>query len=133
MTQNWGDLTKYRKEKAYKSLKEAEILYKSGYYTTSVNRLYYSCFYIISALLLGKKLSSSKHTGIRSLFNIHFVKTGIVDKKLAQIYNDLFERRQEGDYQDFIEFEKEDVSEWIQETSFFLNKISFQFIWVRMI
>jgi uncharacterized protein (UPF0332 family) len=62
-----------------------------------VNRLYYACFYAVSALLLRHGFSSSKHTGVRSLFNRHFVKTGKISKALAQIYNDLFARRQESD------------------------------------
>jgi uncharacterized protein (UPF0332 family) len=50
-----------------------------------------------------------KHTGVRSLFNRHYVRTAKVPKELAQIYNDLFERRQEGDYMDFVDFEESQV------------------------
>jgi uncharacterized protein (UPF0332 family) len=71
-----------------------------------VNRLYYACFYAVSGLLLQDGLSASKHTGVRSLFNRHYVRTGKVPKELAPIYNDLFERRQEGDYMDFVDFEE---------------------------
>jgi uncharacterized protein (UPF0332 family) len=31
------------------------------------------------------------------------------NKELARIYNDLFERRQEGDYIDFVNFQEEQV------------------------
>jgi uncharacterized protein (UPF0332 family) len=48
-------------------------------------------------------------------FNLHYVKTGKIPKELARIYNDLFERRQEGDYIDFVTFEKAQVMPWISD------------------
>jgi len=33
----------------------------------------------------------------------------------ARIYNDLFERRQEGDYIDFVMFQESQVQPWIAE------------------
>ena len=88
-----------------------------------MNRLYYACFYAVSALLIQQGLSSSKHTGIRSLFNRHYVKTGKVAKEMAQIYNDLFERRQESDYLDFIRFKESQVSPWISKAEEFVKHI----------
>ena len=35
------------------------------------------------------------------------------NQDLAQIYNDLFERRQEGDYIDFVSFNESQVLPWI--------------------
>lgn len=55
----------------------------------------------------------SKHVGVRSLFNRQYVKTGKIPRDLARIYNDLFERRQEGDYIDFVSFEASQVLPWI--------------------
>jgi len=60
-------------------------------------------------------LSSSKHAGVRSLFNRQDVKTGKIPKDLARIYNDLFERRQEGDYIDFVSFGESQVLPWISK------------------
>jgi uncharacterized protein (UPF0332 family) len=89
-----------------------------------VNRLYYACFYAVSALLVHQGLSSSKHAGVRSLFNKHYVKTGDTPRDLARIYNDLFERRQEGDYIDFVRFEESQVRPWIPEAEKFIAHIS---------
>jgi uncharacterized protein (UPF0332 family) len=36
-------------------------------------------------------------------------------KDLARIYNDLFERRQEGDYIDFVSFGESQVLPWISK------------------
>jgi uncharacterized protein (UPF0332 family) len=94
------DLVLYRMARAEETLEDARILAHAGRWNACVNRLYYSCFYAVSALLVRHGLSSSKHTGVRSLFNRHYVKTDKIPKSLARIYNDLFERRQEGDYGD---------------------------------
>jgi len=98
------DLARYRLARAQETLEDARILARTGRWNACVNRLYYDCFYGVSALLVRDGLSSSKHAGVRSLFNRQYVKTGKIPKDLARIYNDLFERRQEGDYIDFVSF-----------------------------
>jgi uncharacterized protein (UPF0332 family) len=62
--------------------------------------------------------------GVRSLFNRHYVRTGKITKELAQIYNDLFERRQEGDYMDFVDFEESQVRPWIARAEQFVEHIA---------
>lgn len=117
------DLVIYRLERACETLEDARILANSGRWNPCVNRLYYACFYVVSALLIQYGLSSSKHKGVRSLFNQHCVKTGKVPKELAQIYNDLFERRQECDYTDFVRFKENQVLPWITKAEEFVEYI----------
>ncbi|MHC1741889.1 MAG: HEPN domain-containing protein [Syntrophobacteraceae bacterium] len=69
----------------------------------------------LSALLVRDGLSSSKHAGLRSLFNRQYVKTGKIPKDLARIYNDLFERRQEGECIDFVSFQESLVLPWVSK------------------
>ena len=115
MTEWSKDLVLYRMTRANETLEDARILANTGRWNACVNRLYYACFYAVSALLVRHGLSSSKHTGVRSLFNRHYVKTGKIPKDLARIYNDLFERTQEGDYIDFVSFLESQVLPWISE------------------
>jgi len=63
------DLILYRIVRAKETLEDARILAGSKRWNACVNRLYYACFYAVSALLIQNDLSSSKHTGVRSLFN----------------------------------------------------------------
>ena len=106
-------LVLYRMARAQETLEDARILADAGRWNACVNRLYYACFYAVTALLVGDGLSSSKHAGVRSLFNRQYVKPGKIPKDLARIYNDLFERRQEGDYIDFVSFEESQVLPWM--------------------
>ena len=78
MTDEERTLIGYRLERAKETLDEAQLLYNSGYLNTYVNRLYYACFYAVSALLLAKDFSTSKHSHLRSLFHREFIKTGII-------------------------------------------------------
>lgn len=119
-----GDLVRYRLQRARETLEDARILANSRRWNPCVNRLYYACFYAVSALLVQHGLSSSKHTGVRSLFNRHYVKTGVVPKELAQLYNDLCERRQESDYMDFVDFEESQVRPWIFRAEQFVEYIA---------
>jgi uncharacterized protein (UPF0332 family) len=109
------DLVEYRMARARQTLDDARVLAKAGRWNACVNRLYYACFYAVSALLVKDGLSSSKHAGIRSLFNKQYVKTGKISKKLAQTYNDLFEKRQESDYIDYVSFQESQVLPWISK------------------
>ncbi len=112
----------YRLERAREALEDARILAGASRWNACVNRLYYACFYAVSGLLLQQGLSSSKHTGVRGLFNLNFVRTGRFPKSLARTYNDLFAHRQEGDYIDFVKFEEAQVREWLGQAEAFLEQ-----------
>lgn len=116
-------LTTYRIERAYESLEEARILLEQKHLNTFVNRVYYACFYAVSALLLSRGLSSSKHSGVRSLFHRNFVKPCIVEAKLGQLYDKLFDNRQKGDYADLIRFDSNIVGPWYDEAKGFVKTI----------
>lgn len=113
----------YRLERARESLEEAKLLFDRGHINTYVNRLYYACFYAVSAMLLTKGLSSAKHSGIRSFFHQNFVKTGRLDKSLGQIYDKLYDNRQKSDYADLINFEAHEVNDWYDEAEKIVQKI----------
>ena len=124
MTASNQELVTYRMARAQESLEDARILAEAGRWNPCVNRLYYACFYAVSALLAQEGFSSSRHTGVRALFNQHFVSTGRVTKRTAQIFHDLFERRQEGDYVDFIKFEESQVRAWMPQAEAFVTQIA---------
>ena len=123
MTEPLETLIHYRLGRAQESLDDARLLAEANRWNACVNRLYYSCFYAVSALLVRDGLSSSRHTGVRSLLNRHYVRTGMVPRDLARVYNDLFERRQEGDYADFVRFQADQVRPWILQTEVFITSI----------
>ncbi|MCD6471995.1 HEPN domain-containing protein [Candidatus Aerophobetes bacterium] len=113
----------YRRERAKETFEEAKIMFDNSKLFATVNRIYYAIFYESVALLLTKDLYSSKHSGIRSLFNREFVKAGVVGEKFGDFYNKMFEFRQRGDYEDFVEFNKEDIKTWLEKAEEFIKVI----------
>jgi len=80
----------YRLKRSHEALQEAEVMWRMGHYNTYVNRLYYACFYAVSALLYTENLIASTHAGIRTLFTQHFIRTGIISQVFGRLYVDLF-------------------------------------------
>jgi len=117
------ELVNYKRKRARETLNDAKVMFEHARLFSTVNRIYYAIFYEVVALLLTKKLSSAKHSGVRSLFNREFVKIGIVKEKLADFYSKMFDFRQKADYGDFVEFEEEKVRTWLEEAEDFINEI----------
>ncbi len=118
-----ADLIKYRLSRADETILVAKTLAGMNHWNTVANRLYYACFYAILACFLDKKLNAATHGGVKTLFNLHLVKTGLVEKKWTKHYSDLFNKRQESDYKDFQVFTKEDIEHLIPETEEFIKII----------
>jgi len=89
-----------------------------------LNRLYYSCFYAVNALLVKDGKSSSKHSGVRSIFNKDYVQNGTVPKETAVTYNDLFDLRQECDYEDFFQADEKIAGPFIPRVKDFIDFIN---------
>lgn len=117
------ELVCYWLNKAQESLDAARDELKAGRLSFSVNRIYYACFYAVSAVLLQEKLQFKKHSGVRAAFHQHFVKSGIVSHEHGKLYDELFEARQRGDYIELVSFEEKQVEDWLQQTSQFVEAI----------
>jgi uncharacterized protein (UPF0332 family) len=123
MCGNINDYIHYRIAKSQESSDDAKFLAENGSWNACVNRLYYTCFYPVSALLLKNEQNAQTHSGIKSLFGLHFVKTKKITKEEGQLYSDLMDWRQKGDYGDMFDFEREDVEPLIDSVSSLLSKI----------
>lgn len=117
------ELIQYRIEKAENTLSDAKNYYNSSSLVSTVNRIYYAMFYAVNALLISNNLSSSKHSGVRAIFNKEFIKEGYIETSLGKFYSDMFDKRQEGDYKDFVKFNKVDVKKWLNNAEEFINAI----------
>ena len=118
-----SDLVKYRITKANETFKEIEILVHNKLWGTAVNRLYYACYYSVTALLVKHNIVAQTHTGVRQMLGLHFVKTGLIEPEMGRFYTYLFNKRQTGDYDDFVELEEEDVLNLIEPASKLIKSI----------
>ena len=106
------DVVSYRLQSAKDLLVEINSHIERGFYNTAMNRMYYACFYVVSALLLNAGIDGVRtHEGVRQMFNKHFVLTGIVSKEWGRFYSVVYGNRSEADYEDFKDFDLSEVQE----------------------
>jgi uncharacterized protein (UPF0332 family) len=109
MTGSKADLIKYRLSRARETFDDAKILADNEKWNSAINRLYYSAFYAVMALLSNAGYKPTTHNGAKSVFSEHFIKNEIIPKEFGKLYSQLFTWRQKGDYDDFYDFEKDKV------------------------
>ncbi|MBC8486048.1 MAG: HEPN domain-containing protein [Bacteroidetes bacterium] len=125
MTQyNKEDYINYRLIKAKESLESAKYLTKGKFWNASINRLYYSCFYVINALLLKNDISAKTHRGVRSAFGENFIRKNIISQESGRTFNKLFEMRNRGDYNDLFEFDEKSVVELFKPVEKLINEVN---------
>ena len=109
MTGDKDDLVKYRLERAKGTLEDAQLLIESKRWNSAINRLYYSAFYAVIALLLNENHKTNTHNGVKSIFSEQFIKNNIISQEFGKRYSQLFTWRQKGDYADLFDFTEEKV------------------------
>ncbi len=113
----------YRLQRADESYYEAILLAKEKHWDTFANRLYYSCFYAVIALLLKNDINTSTHLGAINQFALYFIKAGKIDREYGQLYSKLFDYRQKGDYGDMFNFTEEIVTPLMKKVPEFILEI----------
>ncbi|MDR1154867.1 MAG: HEPN domain-containing protein [Bacteroidales bacterium] len=103
-------LTVYRMQRSKEALAEADLLSKDGFYNAAVNRLYYACYYAVTALLVKNHIVAQTHQGVKQMFSLHFIANGKIEKQYAVFYGRLFNDRLSGDYEDFVQYDSAMVS-----------------------
>ena len=117
-------LINYRLDRARESLKAAHLMFENALYIPAINRIYYSMFYAVQALLILRESTFSKHGQVKGFFNREFVKTGIFPKEFGRLFNAAFEYRQKFDYVDLITPESGLISEYLAKAEIFIDKLS---------
>ena len=113
----------YRKEKAYNTLKEAEDMIDTKHWNLAIQRSYYACFYMASALLMSRGINARTHNGVVGQLGQNFVSKGFLTKDEGRLYSRLLQNRITGDYNDFFDFTREDVAPLLEPTRNLLIKI----------
>lgn len=82
--------------KAEEALASAELELNAGHTNFAVNRLYYACFYAVTAVLLRDGKQFARHSAVKSEFVRTYIKSGQVDARWNKFYQKLFDDRQGG-------------------------------------
>ena len=117
------DLVKYRLEKAYNTFAEIQILLDNKLCRTAANRLYYACFYAATALLINDRHETHTHHGVKTLLGLHYVKEGKIENAQGNLFKQLFNLRQKGDYEDWIDIDENTIIPLIEPAKNFIAEI----------
>ncbi|MGI6370809.1 MAG: HEPN domain-containing protein [Ignavibacteria bacterium] len=103
------DLIGYRLSRAKDTFDDAKILADKERWNSAINRLYYSAYYAVIAILLKYDFKPTTHNGVKSVFSEYFIKNEIIPKEFGKLYSQLFTWRQKGDYDDLFDFDEDKV------------------------
>ena len=118
------DIVRYRLENAHKTMEEVDILIQNEFFNTAANRMYYACFYAVSALLVANQIVTKSHDGVKQMFGLHFIKTGIFPAYFGKYYGELFYERITGDYEDMFDHDAVSVNGLYPKAKEIVNKVT---------
>ncbi len=116
-------LIEYRLEQANETVSDVQLLIENNRLRSAINRIYYGIFYALLALGLKYEFETSKHTQLIGWFNKNFINKGLINTKYGKIVNKAYIRRTKGDYDIFINFEKDNVVEMFNDMKEFISEI----------
>jgi len=117
------ELIRYRLEEAIETIADVQLLIDNDRLRAAVNRIYYGMFYSLLALGLAYQFETSKHQQLIGWFNKSFIHEGLIDPKFGKIIYKASTRRTQGDYESYVEFNKEVILEMFDEMKEFIIEI----------
>ena len=116
-------IVSYRIEKANGALVEARDCATMNPWSLAANRLYYAAYYASSALMVCAGYQSKTHEGTIGLIGQHYVRTGLLSKEDGALLARLQNMRHTGDYDDFMDWSREDVEPCFPKVEAFIEKV----------
>ena len=89
----------------------------------AINRIYYSIFYLLSALAIQHQFETSKHQQLIGWFNKSSVSTGLFNSDIAAIVHKAYSKRSKSDYAIYAEFGEEETKALLKELQMFFEEI----------
>ena len=110
--------------KAKSILSEVEVLKINKFYSSVVDRLYFSCFHATHALLLTKDLMPKTHIGTSTTLHKYFVNAGLLKKEQAISFNNLMRERMEDVHNDSKILNEAEVIGFIEPAKQYVEYVS---------
>ena len=95
--------------KAKKTFSEIPLLINAELWSTAANRLYYSVFHAVNALLIKDGHKVQTHQGTHIVFSMHYIKNGIFPAEYGKLYSQLQTMREESDYNCIYDVDPEEL------------------------
>lgn len=123
MEQAQEELFRGQIKKAEEKLAASKSLRDDGFLDDAISRAYYSMFHAASAVLLSEGITVETHSALKDMFGLHLILSEKIDKKYGRWLNRLKDERENGDYDIFTDFDKEDIDSAIEKAEEFLNEM----------
>lgn len=117
------NLARYRFEKAKQCIVSAECVMQINDYNLVSNRSYYAIFHGMRAVLALERKDFEKHSGVIGYFRKEYIKTHIIPVEASAIIGNAFDARNESDYKDWYNVDKDDADIQLQSAIKFLKMI----------
>ncbi len=121
MTGSQEDYIRYRLDRSSEIFQDAVLLANNKRWRSCVNRLYYSSFHLVSALLSLDGVVTKSHDGLKTKFLQLYIQTNRIDTDYGKLYSRLIDWRQESDYSVYVDFDEQDVLPLIDKVNTFNN------------
>ena len=109
--------------RAVKALGAAEVLLHSGYREDSVSRSYYAILHAAKSALFVHDVATSSHAAVRSMFGLHLVRSGEIERTWAGDLAEAMDDRLMADYDAGISFTAEESRAECQRARAFIERI----------
>ena len=113
----------HRLQRTKETLEELKSNMQLGYWRIAANRLYYACYYAVSALLIKNNITTHTHSGAMNQLSLHFINKGLLTKEHGRLFKGLYELRQDGDYSDWKVINEDDVIPLLEPAQKFIQDI----------
>lgn len=118
-----SDLIIVQIEKGKEKLGAAKALLREGFIDDAISRAYYCMFHAASAVLLAEGITVDSHSALKTMFGLRLIKTEKIDQKYGRWLNRLKDERENGDYDIFTSFDREDAENSITEAEEFIQEM----------
>ena len=110
-------------ERARETFEEIEVLRQAGKWNGAANRVYYSVFHAVNALLINDGIQTVRHKSSHALFSQNYIKTGKLPLEFGKLYNNLQTLREKSDYNCFYDVDEQDINEGTELARRFIEEI----------
>lgn len=110
--------------KAFTTQEEVDLLVEKGYWNAAANRLYYSVFHAVSALLIHDGIRIKSHKGAGIMLNQHYIQTNKISPELGKLYRRLELMREESDYNCFYNTSPEELKKELEPARELIDTIA---------
>ena len=110
--------------KAHQAIDDARLLLDHDRTEAAVNRIYYAAFDAARAALLTQDEAPSSHSGVKSRFSYHFVRTNRIDRRHGRTLAVAEDMRNRADYNAFAVFDAEAAEDMLDDVRQLIDAIA---------